>query len=49
MQPILDSNISVTFPVKYNCNISKSKLVFPLSNEGYLGKYKRQEISQIMY
>ena len=37
MQPILNSNISVTFSVKYNCDMSKSKLVFPLSNEGYFG------------
>ena len=37
MQPILNSNISVTFSVKYNCNMSKSKLVFPLSNESYFG------------
>ena len=35
MQPTLNSYISVTFSVKYNCNISKSKLVFPLSNESY--------------
>ena len=37
MQPILNSNISAKFSVKYNCNISKSKLVFPLSNESYFG------------
>ena len=35
MEPILNSNISVTFSVKCNCNISKSKLVFSLSNESY--------------
>ena len=37
MQPNLNSKISVTFSVKYNCNIPKSKLVFPLSNESYFG------------
>jgi hypothetical protein len=35
MLPILNINISVNFKVKYNCDISKSKLVFPLSNEIY--------------
>ena len=37
MQPILNSNILVKLSVKYNCNISKSKFVFPLSNENYFG------------
>ena len=37
MQPILNRNISMTFLVKYTCNMSKSKLVFPLSNESYFG------------
>ena len=35
MQPILNSNISVIFSVKYNYNMSKSKLVPPLSIESY--------------
>ena len=35
MQPILNINIWVIFLVKYKCNISKSKLVFPLSNASY--------------
>ena len=35
MQPNLNSNIWVIFLVKYNYNISKSKLAFPLSNESY--------------
>ena len=35
MQPILNINIWAIFSVKYNCNISKFKLVFPLSNESF--------------
>ena len=31
----LNINISRNFSVKYNCDISKSKLVFPLPNESY--------------
>ena len=31
----LNINISENFSVKYNCDISKSKLVFPLPNESY--------------
>ena len=31
----LNINISGNFSVKYNCDISKSKLVFPLPNESY--------------
>jgi hypothetical protein len=35
MLPILNINISVNFSVKYNCNIPKSKLVFPLFDASY--------------
>ena len=35
MQPTLNINIWVIFSVKYKYNISKSKLVFPLSNASY--------------
>ena len=31
----LNVNITGNFSVKYNCDISKSKLVFPLPNERY--------------
>ena len=31
----LNINISGNFAVKYNCDISKPKLVFPLPNESY--------------
>ena len=31
----LNINISENFSVKYNCDMSKSKLVFPLPNESY--------------
>ena len=31
----LNINISGNFSVKYNCGISKSKLVFPRPNESY--------------
>ena len=31
----LNINISENFSVKYNCDVSKSKLVFPLSNDSY--------------
>ena len=33
----LNINISGNISVKYNCVISKSKLVFPLPNESYSG------------
>ena len=36
MLPNLNINISVNFLSIYNCNISKSKLAFPLSNKIYL-------------
>ena len=36
MRPNLNINISVSFLQMHNCNISKSKLAFPLSNKIYL-------------
>ena len=49
MQLILNSNMVVAFSVKYNCNISKSKLVFPLSYESYFSLIALlvQKLSQI--